>query len=396
MSVRGRVDAVVVGGGVVGGATALMLAREGLQVHLVEAREPRPWQADAELDLRVFALAPSSARLLDSLGVWDAVAAARVSPYQGMQVVDAANGAKLDFSAARRGRAELGWIVENGLLVDRLWQGLRQAGVQLHCPAQLQDVTWRDDGVRLELDGGRSLRTALLVAADGAGSPLREQAGIACRKRDYRQRGVVAHVRCQQDHDGVAWQRFLPGGPLALLPLADGRCSVVWTLPQQEASRVLALDDGAFCRELGMASDFHFGPVTQATHRAAFPLRLQLARRYCHRRMVLVGDAAHVVHPLAGQGVNLGLRDVIGLRAVVREAMQRSVDIADENVLARYSRRRRSADSLDAVGFDAIERGFALDSAPLTALRGVGVRLVNRLGPLKQRLIAHAAGDPVP
>lgn len=391
---RGRhADVIVVGGGVVGACGALALARAGFDVHLVEAREPPAWQAADELDLRVFALAPSSARLLDSLGVWDAVAEARACAYQGMQVHDERSGAQLDFEAASSGRDCLGWIVENRLLLDRLWQAMRAIGVRCHCPARVDSAAPKEDRMHVALASGEVLKPSLLVAADGAASPLRKAAGIACRQRDYRQRGVVAHVRGQRTHDGIAWQRFLPGGPLALLPLADGRCSIVWTLPEDEAHRVLHLGDAAFCKELGVASDFHLGPIIDTTPRAAFPLQLQLAHRYHAPRMVLIGDAAHVVHPLAGQGVNMGLRDVIELRNVLQAAREAGHDIAAEHILARYARRRRSADTLDALGFDALERSFAWQFPPAVAARGLGMRLVNRLAPLKQALAAHAAGD---
>lgn len=392
MSRHRYADVVVVGGGVVGASTALALAHAGFDVHLVEARDPPTWCATDELDLRVFALAPSSARLLDDLGVWRSVAEARASAYQGMQVHDERSGAQLDFDAASRGRECLGWIVENRLLQDRLWQALRAAGVRCHSPARVEDVHQRDDHVQIELAGGELLKSAVLVAADGAASPLRERAGISCRQRDYAQRGVVAHVRGERGHGGIAWQRFLPA-PLAMLPLVDGRCSIVWTLPEDEARRVLHLDDADFCKELGVASDFHLGPIIDTTPRAAFPLQLQLARRYHAQRMVLIGDAAHVVHPLAGQGVNLGLRDVVELRDVLLTARKAGQDIAADYVLARYGRRCRSADTLDAIGFDAIERSFAWQAPPLVAARGLGMRLVNRLGPLKQALSAHAAGD---
>lgn len=386
-------DVVVVGGGVVGAATALALAQDGFQVQLVEARQPRPWQADAELDLRVFALAPSSARLLDQLGVWDGIRAARACSYRGMQVRDAENGAELAFDAADRGRDSLGWIVENGLLVDRLWQALPAAGVRVHCPARVADVHPRDEHVQIEMDNGELLKSRLLIAADGAASPLRRRAGITCRTRDYHQRGVVAHVRGQREHGGIAWQRFLSTGPLALLPLADGRCSIVWTLPEAEAQRVLQLDESDFMAELGVASDFHLGPITETTKRAAFPLKLQLARRYHAECLLLIGDAAHAVHPLAGQGVNLGLRDVAELRQVLHEAREAGHDIAAEHILARYARRRRSADTLDALGFDALERSFAWQFPPIVVARGLGLRLLNRLTPIKRALAAHAAGD---
>jgi len=217
-------------------------------------------------------------------------------------------------------------------------------------------------------------------------------AGIATRGRDYAQRAVVAHVVTERAHERTAWQRFLPAGPLALLPLADGRSSVVWSLPDDEAQRVLALDDTAFMRELGAASDFRLGRIVSTTKRAAFPLRLQLADNYQAERLVLLGDAAHAVHPLAGQGVNLGLRDVTELRDVLAEARAAGGDFAAPHVLRRYARRRRSADTLDAHGFDALARIYAWQASPLVAARGLGVRLLDRCAPLKRRLARHAAG----
>ncbi len=385
-----RADVVVVGGGVVGAAATLALARAGFDVELVEARPRRHWQAHAEPDLRVFAVAPSSARLFDELGVWDSICQARVSPYHAMHVCEQNSAAVLDFDAASQGRAELGWIVENSLLVDRLWQGLDDAGVKRHCPAQVADVRWHADRVEVELGDGELVRGRLLVAADGARSATRGRAGIDCWRRDYHQRGVVAHVACEKPHDGVAWQRFLETGPLALLPMADGRRSIVWTLPDAEARRVLDIDDGAFMDELGVASDFRFGRVTATSKRAAFPLQLQVARQFHAPRLVLVGDAAHAVHPLAGQGVNLGLRDVAELRDVLAQAG--SEDVGDERLLARYARRRRSASTLDGLAFDAIERSFAWQSPALAMARAFGLRAVNRSGWLKAALAAHAAG----
>ena len=230
------------------------------------------------------------------------------------------------------------------------------------------------------------------MAADGSASPLRQLAGIATRGRDYAQRAVVAHVRTERPHAGTAWQRFLASGPLALLPLADGRSSLVWSLPEVEAQRVLALDDAAFRDALGVASDYRLGRIIASTPRASFPLQLQLAERYQAERFVLLGDAAHAVHPLAGQGVNLGLRDVAELRDTLLAARAAGRDIGAAHVLRRYARRRRSADTLDALGFDALARIYAWQSPALVAARGLGVRLLDRLAPLKRRLAEHAAG----
>ena len=385
-------DVAVVGGGMVGAAAALALARAGFAVALLEAHAPAPWRADAEVDLRVVGLAPSSIALLDEMGVWTSIREARASAYRHMHVWDAASGASIDFDAAAEGRDMLGCIVENSLVQWTLWQALETAGVRRLCPAEVTAFESRGDRIQLQLADGATLSAAVLVAADGAASPLRQLAGIGTRGRDYSQRAVVAHVGTERAHESTAWQRFLAGGPLALLPLADGRSSLVWSLPEAEAQRVLALDDRRFCDELGAASDFRLGRITGTTPRAAFPLKLQLAQGYQVERFVLLGDAAHAVHPLAGQGVNLGLRDVVELRDTLLAARRAGQDIGMAHVLRRYARRRRSADTLDALGFDALARVYAWQWPPLVDARAIGVRLLDRLPPLKRRLSDHAAG----
>jgi 2-octaprenyl-3-methyl-6-methoxy-1,4-benzoquinol hydroxylase/2-octaprenylphenol hydroxylase len=385
-------DVAVVGGGMVGAAAALALARAGFATALLEARAPAAWDAGAEVDLRVVGLAPSSIALLDELDVWTSIRSARAGPYTHMHVWDAESGAAIDFDAASEGRDRLGCIVENSLVQWTLWQALETAGVRRLCPAEVKGFEAREDRVQLELADGEMLSAGLLVAADGAASPLRQLAGIGTRGRDYAQRAVVAHVVTERPHQDTAWQRFLPGGPLALLPLGDGRSSIVWSLPEAEAQHVLALDDRAFLDALGVASDFRLGRIVASTPRAAFPLKLQLAERYQAERFVLLGDAAHAVHPLAGQGVNLGLRDVAELRDTLLAARAAGRDIGAVHVLRRYARRRRSADTLDALGFDALARVYAWQSPALIAARGVGVRLLDRLAPLKRRISEHAAG----
>ncbi|MBS0381535.1 MAG: UbiH/UbiF/VisC/COQ6 family ubiquinone biosynthesis hydroxylase [Proteobacteria bacterium] len=389
---RPALDIAVAGGGMVGAACALALAQREFSVALLEAREPAVWRADEPEDLRVIALAPSSARLLDELGVWRGIEAARVSPYRCMRVWDAASGAGLAFDAAREGRAQLGWIVENKLVARTLWDALEGAGVRRACPAQVETFSQREDRVMLDLAEGEPLSASLLVIADGAGSRLREQAGIAARGRDYGQRAVVAHVATERGHECTAWQRFTAEGPIALLPLRDGRSSIVWSLPEARAREMLALDDEGFCAAAGMASDFRLGRITATTPRASFPLRLQVAERFATGRCVLLGDAAHAVHPLAGQGANLGLRDVAELAATLGDEHDAGRDFTAPHVLQRYARRRRSAGTLDARGFDAIERMFAWQSPAWTAARGLGMRAIDVLEPLKRRLSAHAAG----
>lgn len=400
---RGALDAVVAGGGVVGAATALMLAREGLSVALVEPRQPNAWSPETR-DLRVYAFAPDNAALLDELGVWAAVRDARVQPYQRMRVWDAAGGDALEFDADTLGQPQLGWIVENALLVDRLWAALPAAGVRMHCPARIEGVQQDDAGVQVQLDDGLQLRARFAVAADGAQSALRDLAGIGCTRHDYAQRGLVAFITTEQPHQDTCWQRFLPTGPLAVLPfngdhngnsdaMSQGHISsIVWTLPEAEAVRLLATDEAAFNAELTVAFGGEIGAMRLLSPRAAFPLQRQLAETFIRDRVILMGDAAHAVHPLAGQGVNLGLRDLSGLRDLLRSAARRQADPVSPTRLARWARTRRSESVVAAHAFDAINRAFSNDALWPTLLRGRVLGIAGKLPPVSRALWQHAAG----
>lgn len=392
MNRRDGFDLVVVGAGVVGAAAALAAARDGLRVALVEAHEPPAWSAD-DPDLRVYAFAPDSTTLVQDLGAWAAVAAARAHPYRAMRVWDAAGGGELCFEADALGRDHLGHIVEHRLLVDRLWTACeQQAGLQRHAPQRLAALDQDADAAHLHLASGERLRARLVLGADGAASRVRALAGLETTAHDYAQQAVVAYVHTELPHQDTAWQRFLPTGPLAFLPCADGRSSIVWTLPEAESQRVLALDDAAFARELTRAFDARLGQVLEVSARASVPLRRQLASQYVAGRVALLGDAAHAVHPLAGQGVNLGLRDVEALRRHWREATARGADLAAPHRLARWERTRRSENALAAYSFEAINRVFSNDALLPTLLRGHALGLASRLPPLSRLLLKRAAG----
>ncbi len=391
MSRRGQHDAVIVGGGVVGAACALALSRLDLDLVLVEAAAPQPWSADHP-DLRVYAFAPDNAALLDTLGAWQPVRTSRVQPYRRMRVWDAAGGNDLVFDADALGRSELGWIVEHGLLADRLWAALQASSVDVRCPARVESFEHGDEGVSLRLDDGSRIAARVAIAADGAASTLRRLAGIPVDACDYAQRGVVAYVDCEHPHAATAWQRFLPSGPLALLPFADGRCSIVWTLPDPEATRVLSLDDEAFSREVTTAFDARLGTLQVSSKRVAFPLRRQLVDSQFTDGVLVIGDAAHAVHPLAGQGVNLGLRDVSALRDAILDARRKRVDWHSPRRLARWARTQRSENTLAAHAFEGINRLYSNDGVASTLLRGHLLGIAGRLPPVVDALWKRAAG----
>ena len=399
MSRRDPFDVVVVGAGIVGSAAALAFARDGLRVAIVEPRLPSPWRADAP-DLRVYALAQDSIDLLEELGVWRDIVP-QAQPYRSMRVWDAAGGGELRFDAQRLGRDALGWIAEHGLVADRLWHALQHSGVTLRCPQRVvaisqehseSDADRHDGTIALQLDDHGTLRARLVVAADGADSALRDMAGIGIARHDYGQRGVVAYVETAQPHQDTAWQRFLPSGPIAFLPCRDGRSSIVWTLPDDEAERLLAVDDATFCSELTRAFDATLGDVVAVSKRAAFPLRRQIADRFVEGRIALCGDAAHAVHPLAGQGLNIGLRDVMALRDVVRSATSRTADIGASDRLARWQRERRSESATAAWMFDGINRVFSNDAPLPTHARGHLLGIAGKIPGLDALLWKRAAG----
>jgi ubiquinone biosynthesis UbiH/UbiF/VisC/COQ6 family hydroxylase len=285
----------------------------------------------------------------------------------------------------------LGTIVENGLVQWSLWQVLTStASVDLYSPDHLQSLDCLANGARIELHGGKAFNAALVVGADGAASGVRRQAGIQQEHYAYNQRAVVAVVGKQQSNPGVAWQRFLPGGPLAFLPLADGRSSIVWTRPADEAGRLLAMDDAEFTAELDQASKGWLGQVTSCGPRAAFPLAMRLSERYVSRRVALVGDAAHAVHPLAGQGVNLGLADVAGLVERLIGARRDGADIGGSRVLEGYDRWRRSESETMAKGMHAIRSLFGIGE--LAAIRRAGLAVVRRSWALQDVFVQRATG----
>lgn len=387
-----RHDVAIAGGGAVGTALALALARGGLEVALIEPQEPAPWNAAGPHDLRTYALSPASVALLSRLDVWSDVRARRASAYNRMCVWENDPALALAFGAELIGESQLGWIVEDAVLRDALWQRARAEPRVAILAGAASDFEAGAAGARLATGDSRALRVRLAVAADGGASPLRALAGLAVEDHAYGQRAVVANVRTQLPHQATAWQRFTPEGTLAFLPLANGESSIVWSLPDARARDVLALDDAAFRVQVGESFQQRLGEVVGSSARASFPLRMQLAPRYVAPRVALVGDAAHVVHPLAGQGLNLGLLDVAALADVLAQAREQGEDLGNAAVLARYEAWRRADVAAGARAFDAIDRLFRNPVAGVSWLRRTGLALVDRIAPLKREFALHASG----
>lgn len=399
-------DLVVVGGGMVGSALARACSGKGLRIALIETRAPRRDWPPGEIDLRVSALSRASQRILERLGAWSRIAVLGANPYRRMCVWDALGGGSIAFDAQALGEPDLGHIIENRVIQLALWETLESSpDIRLFCPASIADLIGNDterhdtdvqagggQGMQLVLGDGQIVQARLLVAADGRDSLIRELVGIQTDGWDYDQRAIVATVRPQDWHQETAWQRFLPAGPLALLPLADGRCSVVWSATQERAEELLALNEAAFSAEITEASEARLGRLVLEGPRAAFPLRLQHAKRYVLPGVALVGDAAHAVHPLAGQGVNLGFLDAAELAAAIDLALARGRDIAGLWTLRHYER-ARCGDNMAMLGaMDLIKRLFSNDVPPLAALRSLGLTLTDHVDPLKHLFMARALG----
>ncbi|MBD3670212.1 MAG: UbiH/UbiF/VisC/COQ6 family ubiquinone biosynthesis hydroxylase [Gammaproteobacteria bacterium] len=389
----GQYDVVIVGGGMVGAALACALGDSALKVAVVEGREPDLGWPREDYDIRVSAITRASQHLFENLGVWEGMCQRRVSAYTDMHVWDATGRGEIHFDSADIGEPDLGHIIENSVIQSVLLTRLAELeNIDLLCPLSIESMEFDGRAYTLVAGDGRQLQARLLVGADGARSRVREQAGIAAKGWSYEQSAVVCTVTTAQSHRNTAWQRFMPSGPLAFLPLTENRSSIVWSTTPQQAEALLALDETAFCRALGEAFEFRLGEVTSTGPRGAFPLGLSHAEHYVQNGLALVGDAAHTIHPLAGQGVNLGLADAAALAEVLLEAHAARKDIGSLAVLRRYERWRRSENLAMMATMDGFKRLFSNNSAPLRWLRNLGLGLTNSLGPVKNSLMRQAMG----
>lgn len=393
-----RADVLIVGAGMVGSALALALKDSGLNVVLLDGSplSVKPFNAQGTFEPRVSALSAASQRILQRLGAWEGIRARRTSPYSHMHVWDGSGTGQIHFSAASVHADVLGHIVENRVVQDALLDCLHAADIEMLANARLEQMRRSGDDWLLTLANGRTLRAPLVVAADGAHSAVRRLTGCETREWDYQHHAIVTSVRCAQPHQQTAWQRFTDHGPLAFLPLErEGQqdwCSIVWSTTPEQAEQLMALDDEAFCRELAFAFEGRLGNVLSADPRVCVPLRQRHAKRYVAEGLALIGDAAHTIHPLAGQGVNLGFLDAAVLADVLLHAADRGERLADVRVLSRFERRRMPHNLALMAAMEGFERLFQSDSLTARLVRNTGLKWVNQMPEAKALFVRQALG----
>lgn len=392
-----RADLLIVGAGMVGSALALALQDSGLDILVLDGGplSVKPFDPQSAFEPRVSALSAASQRILDRLNVWDGIAARRVCPYREMQVWDGSGTGQIHFSAASVHAKVLGHIVENRVVQDALLERLHDSDIGLLANARLEQMRRSGDDWLLTLADGRTLRAPLVIAADGANSAVRRLTGCATREWDYLHHAIVTSVRTTDSHQHTAWQRFTEEGPLAFLPLereGEHWCSIVWSVTPTEAQRLMALGADEFCRDLEKAFEGRLGTVLSADPRVCVPLRQRHAKRYVADGLALIGDAAHTIHPLAGQGVNLGFLDAAVLAEVLLHAASRGERLADIRVLSRFERRRMPHNLALMAAMEGLERLFQADPLPLRWLRNTGLKWVDNLPEAKAMFVRQALG----
>ena len=397
-----QVDFLIVGAGPIGSALALSLSEiyRGASVVLVDQSPQQSLDiSDKVYDTKVFAINAGSRQLLQDIGVWEEICQQRVCPYTRMHVWDSEGTGSLsfsvdEFSTAEVPVSELGFIVEAGIIQQTLDQKISATdNIDVYRPCQITEISWQGSETHVQLSSGEQRVAQLVCAADGARSALRDIAGIQVAEQDCQQRALVANVELTQEHEYCAWQIFLPTGPLAFLPLQSSckrYCSIVWSLDTEQAERIEQLDDATFCYELERAIEGRFGAVKLMSQRLSFPLSQRHAQIYGIAGLLLVGDAAHSIHPLAGLGANLGFQDVVALCREIRRAHQRGISFGHESIIGRYQRARKLDNELTLQAMKLFKMSFADQGMLLNTLRNQGLKLFSSLKPLKKIVAGHA------
>jgi 2-octaprenylphenol hydroxylase len=384
-------DILVVGGGINGLACACALEPSGLRIGVVDQREPEPF--DEDYALRVSAINRASLKLFNSVGVFEDMRAMRVSPFRQMHVWDSSGVGQIHFDSAELGLDTLGYIIENNVIQLALLEKVsKSAAIDWICPAEIETIHADETLKQVVLSDGRILQARLVVGADGAQSRVRELMGIEMHRTSYQQKAIVCTVETEYEHEATAWQCFMPSGPLAFLPLADGSSSIVWSLDEDRVEDMLALDDDSFARELEQAFEYRLGAISSVSARAAFPLSHAHVDQYVQPGMALIGDAAHNIHPLAGQGANLGIMDAACLADVVIQALRADRQWFALHTLRKYERARKGDNRLMESSMTGFKTLFGNTNPVLVGLRNTGLLLADRITPIKDQFMRHAMG----
>jgi len=387
-------DIIILGSGMVGTALACALGNTNLRIAVLDKKKPdTAWPIEG-YDLRVSALTAASQKILDNIDVWNTMTEHRVTPFYTMHVWDSTGPGEVTFDSGDTGNPQLGHIVENRVTLNALFNKLSTIkNIDYIEPVNTVNAEVSKYHASLTLDDGSILKAKLIVGADGANSWLRNISNIETSQRDYQQKGVVTTVKTEYSHNNCARQRFLPTGPLAFLPLSENYCSIVWSTSNEDADRLVKLENNDFIKELSDAIDCDdLGEIESIGFRGAFPLKRQHAQHYCKPRIALVGDAAHTIHPLAGQGVNLGFLDIVTLADELISANSRERDIGSYSVLRKYERKRKGDNAMMMTSMDGFHALFANDNHSLSLARNFGLSLTDQITPLKSHIIKHAMG----
>lgn len=386
-------DMVIIGGGIVGTTLACALRHVPVRIALIEPSSVDSHAVEQLFDLRVSAITRASQRIFETLGVWSAMQQQRVSPFREMHVWDKAQRGEIHFDSAELGEPLLGHIIENRVMTSSLFAALDTAeNVVVFAGRSCQQIQRDQAGWHIKLNDGTVLHSILVVGADGSHSWLRQQQQIRVRGWDYDHTALVTYVKTALPHQATAWQRFLPSGPLAFLPLTEGYSSIVWSTRDAHARELQHMATQEFAQQLEQAFESRLGAIEHVGVRATFPLRFFMAEHYISEGLALVGDAAHTVHPLAGQGVNLGLADAASLAQVLVDTLRNKRPLDDIVALRRYERWRRADNLAMFVSVDGLQRLFDTEHVLLDGLRNTGMWCLNRISPLKNWIIESAMG----
>ena len=402
-----KFDVLIVGGGMVGLTTALAIRKNSrLSVAIIDTQPLA--EISEQHDVRVSAINSASKQLFSNLGVWQNIQNSRIQPYQHMHIWDKAGYGHIDFDLSdlseREHKGQLGWIIENSIIRHALWKKAEQdAGISFFTQEKLTNLAIGDSEVFASFSTLPPITAKLVIGADGANSWVRQQMKMALTFRDYDHHAIVATVKCPQGHQNTAWQVFLETGPLALLPLSNPSetqqtlCSIVWSSSPDDAKRLTSLSSDDFAKALTAASDGKLGNITLESDRFSYPLTMRYAQNFIKDRVVLVGDAAHTIHPLAGQGVNLGLLDAAAIAQTLTESL--NSDYSQDNQswlssikLKQYERWRKAEAAEMIAAMEAIKQTFTPQKEPVKLLRGIGMSIVNQIKPIKNVMIKQALG----